>query len=164
VAAEGKRLQGQLDLSAGAPRIEWVAIETVHPNPKNARTHSRNQRRRIAASIRKFGFINPVIVDENRIVLAGHGRLEAARQEGLTHIPIICLDYLTPAEKRTYLIADNRIAEQAGWDRQMLAIELGELADLLPAEGLDISLTGFEVAEIDLLMADIPVRRRTRIA
>jgi ParB-like chromosome segregation protein Spo0J len=155
VAAGGKRLREQLDLSAGAPRIEWVAIETVHPNPKNARTHSRNQRRRIAASIRKFGFINPVIVDENRMVLAGHGRLEAARQEGLTHIPIICLDYLTPAEKRTYLIADNRIAEQAGWDRQMLAIELGELADLLPAEGLDISLTGFEVAEIDLLMADM---------
>jgi hypothetical protein len=77
------------------------------------------------------------------------------RQLGLTAIPVIIFDHLTPAQKRAYLIADNRIAEQAGWDRELLAVELGELIELLPAQGLDVTLTGFEVAEIDLLIADM---------
>jgi ParB-like chromosome segregation protein Spo0J len=136
-------------------KVECVPIGTIKPNPKNTRTHSRLQRRRIAASILKFGFVNPIIVDENRMVLAGHGRLEAARQEGLTEVPVICLDHLTALEKRAYLIADNRIAELAGWDRKMLAAELAELIDLVPLEGLDITITGFEVGEVDLLKADI---------
>ncbi len=89
------------------------------------------------------------------MVLAGHGRLEAARLEGLTQVPTVCFDHLTAAQKRAFLIADNRIAEQAGWDREMLAIELGELVDLLPIEGLDVSVTGFETSEIDLLFADM---------
>jgi DNA modification methylase len=136
-------------------QVECVPIETIKLNPKNARTHSRLQRRRIAASIRKFGFVNPIIVDENGMVLAGHGRLYAAQEEGLTHVPVICLNHLTPLQKRAYLIADNKIAEQAGWDRQMLAVELGELVELLPFEEMDISITGFEVAEFDLLRADM---------
>ena len=140
---------------AGAPRIEWAPIATIRPNPKNARTHSRKQIRQIAASIRKFGFLNPLIVDEGNMILAGHGRLEAARLEGVADVPIIRFDHLSEAQKRAYVIADNKIAEQAGWDREMLAIELGELIDLLPVEELDVSITGFETAEIDLLFADM---------
>ena len=89
------------------------------------------------------------------MVLAGHGRLEAARLEGLAHVPILRFGHLTAAQKRAYVIADNKIAEKAGWDRELLSIELGELVDLLPVEGLDVSLTGFDVAEIDLLLADM---------
>jgi len=138
-----------------SPRIEWAPVQTLQPNSKNARTHSKKQIRRIAASIREFGFLNPVLVDDNNIVLAGHGRLEAARLEGMAHVPVIRFDHLSEAQKRAYVIADNKIAEQAGWDRETLAIELGELIDLLPVEGLDISLTGFETPEIDLLLADM---------
>jgi hypothetical protein len=144
---------------AGAPLTEWAPIATIHPNPKNARTHARKQIRQIAASIRKFGFLNPLIVDEDGMVLAGHGRLEAARLEGMTHVPLIRFDHLSEAQKRAYVIADNKIAEQAGWDREILALELGELIDLLPTEDLDVSLTGFEAAEIDLLMADLSASR-----
>ena len=137
------------------PHIEWIPIGELHPNPRNARTHSPKQIRRIATSIRKFGFLNPVLVDDANMVLAGHGRLEAVRLEGLDHVPVIRFGHLTAAQKRAYLIADNKIAEQAGWDREMLAIELGELIELLPAESFDVSLTGFEAPEIDLLLADM---------
>jgi DNA modification methylase len=141
--------------SVAGLRVERVPIETVRPNPRNARTHPRQQIRRLAANIKKLGFTNPIMVDGERMVLAGHGRLAAARLAGLTEVPIIRLDHLTAAQKRAYLIADNRIAEQAGWDRELLAPELGELVELLPAEGYDISLTGFEIAEVDLLLADM---------
>jgi ParB-like chromosome segregation protein Spo0J len=140
---------------AGAPRIEWVLIGALRPDPKNARTHSKKQIKQIAASIRSVGFLNPVIVDDADMVLAGHGRLEAARFEGLSHVPVVRFGHLTEAQKRAYVIADNRIAERAGWGREILAIELGELIELLPAEGFDVSLTGFEAAEIDLLLADM---------
>jgi DNA modification methylase len=137
------------------PQIEWAPTDSLRPNPKNARTHSRRQIRRIASSIRRLGFLNPIIIDRDDTVLAGHGRLEAARLEGLAEVPVIRFHHLTTAQKRAYVIADNRIAEQAGWDREILSIELGELIDLLPVEGLDISLTGFEIPEIDVLMADM---------
>ena len=146
-------------LSAGrtdrvsASRVEWVPIEALRPNPKNARRHSKKQIAQIAQSIRQFGFLNPAIVDDANRILAGHGRFEAARLEGLTDVPILRFSHLTEAEKRAYAITDNRIAEQAAWDRQLLSVELGELSDLLPIEGLDISLTGFEIPEIDLLIA-----------
>jgi DNA modification methylase len=138
----------------GSPQIEWVPIGALRPNPRNGRTHSKKQLKQIAASIRAFGFLNPAIADAHNNVLAGHGRLEAARLIGLTHVPVIRFDHLTPAQKRAYVIADNKIAEGAGWDFELLAIELGELVELLPAEGMDASLTGFEPAEIDLLFAD----------
>ncbi len=140
-------------------RIELVPIGLIRPNPKNARTHSRKQIKKIAASIRKFGFLNPLIVDDANLVLAGHGRLDAARLEGLDHVPVVRFCHLTDAQKRAYLIADNKIAEQAGWDRELLAIELEELIDLLPADGFDVSITGFEAAEIDLLFADMAAAR-----
>ena len=140
---------------AGSPRIEWLPIGVLRPNPRNARTHSRKQIGQIAASIRKFGFLNPVLVDDANMVLAGHGRLDAARLDGLDQVPVVRFGHLTAVQKRAYLIADNKIAEQAGWDRELLAVELGELVDLLPAEAMDVSLTGFEVAEIDLLLADM---------
>jgi DNA modification methylase len=135
--------------------IEWIPIRLLRPNHRNSRTHSKKQIKLIAASVRQFGFLNPIIVDEEKMVLAGHGRLEAAKSEGLRDVPTICLDHLTALQKRAYLIADNRIAEQAGWNREMLAIELGELVDLLPAEDVEVSLTGFEIPEIDLLLADM---------
>jgi DNA modification methylase len=140
---------------ARSPCIDWMPIDALRPNPRNARTHSKKQIRQIESSIRKFGFLNPIIVDGDGTVLAGHGRLEAARLAGLVEVPTIRFDHLTPAQKRAYVIADNRIAEQAGWDQEILSIELGELIDLLPVEGMDVSLTGFEVPEIDMLMADM---------
>jgi len=152
MAADGKALGSPI---TPALHIQWVPIGMLQADPNNPRTHSRRQIRQLAFNIRKIGFINPVIVDSDRKILAGHGRLQAARRAGLTDVPIIQLDHLTPAQRRAYLIADNRIAEQAGWDRDLLAVELGELADLLPAEGLDISLTGFETTEIDLLLSDM---------
>ena len=140
---------------ADLPRIEWAPIANIRHNAKNARTHSKKQIRQIAASIRKFGFLNPLIVDDENMILAGHGRLEGARLEGMAHVPIVRFGHLSEAQKRAYVIADNKIAEQAGWDRELLSIELGELIELLPIEELDISITGFETAEIDLLLADM---------
>jgi DNA modification methylase len=149
---------GRVERAKG-PRIEWAPIGSIRPNPKNARTHSKKQIRQIAASIRKFGFLNPLIVDEGNMILAGHGRLEAARLEGVAHAPVIRFDHLSEAQKRAYVIADNKIAEQAGWNRELLSIELRELIDLLPVEGLDISLTGFATPEIDSLLADMTSSR-----
>lgn len=148
------------DLALGIPRslelkVERVSIGSLRPNPRNARTHPRKQLKKLAESICKFGFNNPVLVDADRMILAGHGRIEAARLVGLTEVPVICLDHLTAAQKRAFLIGDNRIAEAAGWDRQTLALELQELVELLPNEGLDVSLTGFDTAEIDLLLRDM---------
>jgi DNA modification methylase len=140
----------------GAPAcIELVPIRTLRPNPRNARTHSARQIRLIKESIQKFGQIKPVIIDDNSTILAGHGFIEAARLAGLNRVAVLRFSHLTETQKRAYLLADNKIAEEAGWNREMLAIELGELVDLLPAEGFDISLTGFETAEIDLLLADM---------
>ena len=132
-----------------------VSIKALRPNPKNARTHSKKQIGLIKASIEEFGQTKPVIVDDNNVILAGHGFVEAARLLGLSRVSIVKLGHLTEAQKRAYLLADNKIAEQAGWNREILALELGELSELLPVEGLDVSLTGFETAEIDLLLADM---------
>jgi DNA modification methylase len=138
-----------------ALHIELIPIGHLKTNPKNSRTHSRKQINWIRRSIGSFGFLNPVLIDDDNVILAGHGRVEAARLEGYDCVPVIRVSHLTEAQKRAYLIADNKIAEQAGWDRELLAIELGELVDLLPAEGLDVSLTGFDAPEIDLLLADM---------
>ena len=137
---------------ASSSRMEWAPTNSLRPNSRNARTHSKKQIRQIGRSISEFGFLNPVLVDDANMILAGHGRFEAARLEGLTHVPIVRFGHLTEAQKRAYAIADNRIAEQAGWDRQRLSIELGELMDLRATEGLDISVTGFEIDEIELLV------------
>jgi DNA modification methylase len=146
---------GRLPHQKPGIQISSVAIRSLRSHAQNARTHSKKQIQLIAASIRQFGFLSPIIADEQGVILAGHGRVEAAKLIGLTHVPVVRVDQLSTPQKRAYVLADNKIAERAGWDRERLALELGELADLLPTVGLDVSLTGFETAEIDLLLADM---------
>jgi DNA modification methylase len=134
--------------------IQFVSPDALKRNPRNARTHSKKQIRQIADSIGAYGFTVPVLIDENSMLLAGHGRLEAAKLLGLKRIPAIRLHDLSEAKKRALMLADNKIAENAGWDRERLAIELPELAELLIEESLDISITGFEPVEIDQLVSD----------
>jgi DNA modification methylase len=134
--------------------IELVCVAAIKPNPRNAHTHSKKQIRQLADSIGAFGFIEPVIIDEISTLLAGHGRFQAAKLRGLNKIPAIRLRGLSEAKKRALLLADNKLAEGAGWDRERLALELPELAELLIAEDLDISITGFEAVEIDTLVSD----------
>jgi DNA modification methylase len=136
-------------------QVKLVPTGKLRPNPRNARTHSKKQLKKIAASIQNCGFIGAIIIDQTGTILAGHGRWLAAQMLGLAEVPTIEIDHLSPAQKRAYVLADNRIAEQAGWDREILAIEFGELLELLPAKGLDISLTGFDPAEIDLILEDM---------
>ena len=136
------------------PVPRMLSVHALKPHPLNARTHSKKQIRQIAASIQALGFTTPVLVDEQGVLLAGHGRLEAARLLGLSSVPAIVLDGLSEARKRLLLVADNKITENAGWDRQRLALELPELSELLIDEGLEIGLTGFEPIEIDQLQID----------
>lgn len=130
------------------PQARLTRIETLRAAPRNARTHSRKQLRQLGDSITAFGFTNPVLVDANGEVIAGHGRLAAARMLGLAEVPTLCLDWLSEEQKRAYVIADNRLAEKAGWDRELLAIELGDLMTL----EIDATLTGFEMKEIELII------------
>ncbi len=134
--------------------VTYRPVSDLTPYANNARTHSERQIARIAASIRTFGFVNPILIDAEGGVVAGHGRLAAARRLGLETVPVIRLDHLTDAEKRAYVIADNRLAELAGWDEEMLRIELGALVEIDLTEGLDfdIGVIGFETAEIDILI------------
>jgi len=127
-------------------RIETVAVSNLAPNPRNARTHSKKQITQIAA--------NPILVGGENDVIAGHGRLQAAKQLGMKTVPIVRLDHLSEAEKRAYILADNKIALNAGWDSELLATELGELSNLLPELNLNVDLSGFEVGEIDLILSD----------
>jgi DNA modification methylase len=131
-----------------------TSVTRLKPNPRNARTHSKKQLRQIADSIRQFGFVNPIIADETGVIIAGHGRLQAATLLELNEVPVITLPDLTDAQKRALMLADNKIAGNAGWDRERLAIEIPELSKLLEIEGLDIALTGFEIPEIDQLIVD----------
>ncbi|MBO6718882.1 MAG: ParB N-terminal domain-containing protein [Rhizobiaceae bacterium] len=124
--------------------------DALVPYVRNARTHSKKQIRQIADSIQRFGFTNPVLVGDDNMMLAGHGRVEAAKLLGMEEVPCIRLSGMSAAERRAYILADNKIAANAGWDEDLLAIELGALLD--EVEHIDISLTGFSVAEIDLLL------------
>ena len=134
--------------------IDFLSLDAIKPNPRNARTHSRKQIQQIADSIDTFGFVVPVLVDEASMTLGGHGRIEAAKLLGLEKVPVIKVEGLSDAQKRALLLADNKIAENAGWDRNRLAIELPELTELLVEDNLDISITGFDTPEIDQLMVD----------
>ncbi len=131
--------------------IEMIAPQDLRPWAKNARTHSKKQIRQIAASIRTFGFTNPVLIDQAGTILAGHGRVLAAIEIGTGQVPCIRIEHMTEAEKRAYVIADNKLALNAGWDEEMLA---QELQGLLAMEdiGFDIGVIGFDVAEIDTLV------------
>ena len=123
-------------------------IPSLRPHERNARTHSKKQIEQIAASIRRFGFTNPVLVSDDGQILAGHGRVEAAKQLGWKTVPTLALSHLSDTERRAYVLADNKLALNAGWDKEILAIELQGLVDL----EFDLELTGFNLAEIDLLL------------
>lgn len=133
-------------------KITYRKIGELIPYTGNARTHSDKQIAQIAASIRKFGFTNPVLIDEEGGIVAGHGRVAAAKQLGIAEVPTIVLGHLTPAERRAYVIADNRLAELAGWDREILKIEFQALAEM--DLDFELEITGFETAELDLLLDD----------
>jgi DNA modification methylase len=131
-----------------------VPTSSLTPNPRNARTHSKRQIGQIAESIRSFGFVVPIVVDENKMILAGHGRHKAAQHLGLAAVPVVEVGNLSPAKKRALTLADNKIAQNAGWDHEILAIELTELSEILVADCLDVSITGFATAEIDQILID----------
>ncbi len=141
------------DCAPSRPSITYQSISALQPDARNPRTHSKRQIRRIADSIRTFGFTNPILVDERGQVMAGHARLEAAKRLGLSQVPTIRLGDLSAAQKRAYLIADNRLAELSGWDEELLAIELQTLTTI--DLDFDIEITGFETAEIDTLIAGL---------
>ncbi|MGO9458793.1 MAG: ParB/Srx family N-terminal domain-containing protein [Rhodomicrobium sp.] len=126
---------------------------------RNPRTHTPNQIKQIAASIEEFGFINPVLIDGSGGIIAGHGRVEAAKLLGMGDIPTVCAGHLSPAQVRAYVIADNRLAELAGWDRKLLALELQELS---VQPDFDVAITGFETAEVDILIGELGEEARTK--
>ncbi len=129
-------------------------IEKLTPNDRNTRTHTRKQIQEIANSISAFGFVNPILIDEDAVIIAGHGRYAAAKLLGLKQVPAIELRGLSKAKRRALAIADNKIAENAGWNRELLAVELPELAQVLIEENIDISITGYAPVEIDQLATD----------
>jgi len=135
--------------TVGARTVEMYLVSDLVPFARNARTHSDTQLAKIAGSIREFGFNNPVLVDAKSGIIAGHGRVLAARKLGLERVPVISLSHLSEAQKRAYILADNRLAEQAGWDRELLGLELADLSEL----GIDLGDIGFEGAELDALLA-----------
>ncbi len=141
--------------SALAPHIVLRAPGSLRTNPRNARTHSKRQIRQLANSIKAAGFIGAIIIDEHDTILAGHGRRDAAILLGMDRVPTIKVTGLSDAQKRIFALADNKLPENAGWDREVLTLELGELAELLPALNWDLTVTGFEAAEIDTLFADM---------
>lgn len=131
--------------------MKLVPIEKLIPYINNARTHNAEQVNKLRSSLREFGFINPVIIDGEYNIIAGHGRVMAAKEEKITEVPCVLADHLTPAQKKAYIIADNRMAQDAGWDEELLRIEI----EALQAESFDIGLTGFEEQEIaDLFASD----------
>ena len=132
-------------------KMELVDIDKLIPYVNNARTHSPEQINKLRASLREFGFINPVIVDDKFNIVAGHGRVMAAQAEGIKEIPCVYVDYLTEAQKKAYILADNRMAMDAGWDEEMLRVELEALQDM----SFDLSMTGFDEKELaDLFKTD----------
>ena len=131
----------------GANKIEWQSVEKLIPYAKNARTHSDEQVAQIAGSIKEFGFNNPVLVDKDNSIIAGHGRVMAARKLGMDKVPVVILDHLTESQRKAYILADNRIALNSGWDTSMLSVELQDLKD-----DIDLSLLGFDPDELDALL------------
>lgn len=132
-------------------KIEILPIADLKPYARNPRTHSRKQIQQIADAIREFGFTNPILIDEDGGVIAGHGRIEGARLLGIEHVPTIRLGHMSEAQKRAYVLADNKLAANAGWDHELLALEFQYLSEL--DLEFDLTVTGFETAEIDLLLA-----------
>jgi ParB-like chromosome segregation protein Spo0J len=154
-------LQAKKEMSAPTSQAwpAFAALKVVYKNPfqlkpraRNPRTHSATQIRKIAASLRQFGCISAILTNGADEIIAGHAKNEAAKLLGMTDVPTVRIDHLTPAQVRAYVIADNRLAEMAGWDRAILALELQELA---VHPNFDVTITGFETGEIDLLIAEL---------
>ena len=136
--------------------IEEIAVGDFKPWAKSARTHSRKQLRQIAESIRTFGFANLVLIDSANTILAGHGRVEAAKLIGMTIMPCVRLEHMTPEQKRAYVLVDNKLALNAGWDEELLAEELQALMGVDDL-GFDIGVTGFYLGEIDTLVTGLSI-------
>src|SRR5690554_1076605 len=133
---------------ADFPDYKTVATDSLLPYIRNSRTHSDEQVAQIAASIREFGFLNPIIVDGDNGIIAGHGRVLAAQKLGMESLPCIEAAHLTDAQRKAYVIADNKLALNAGWDDELLRIELDELGHM----GFDLELTGFSLEEVGTLL------------
>lgn len=130
--------------------FQLVPLSKLVPYQNNARIHSPEQINKLRSSLREFGFINPVIIDRNYGIIAGHGRAIAAREEGITEVPCVFADHLTEAQKKAYIIADNRMALDAGWDEELLRVEI----EALQADAFDLALTGFDEKELSKLFDD----------
>src|SRR5260370_12804862 len=129
--------------------VKCLPLGSLKPHPRNPRTHSSKQLRQIAESIRKFGFVIPILIDADDVVIAGHGRLEAAKLLAMETVPTICVAHLTEPQKRALILADNKLAQNAGCNNELLALALNDISKL--DIGFDLTITGFETAEIDLL-------------
>ena len=151
--------------------VTYRSVESLRPDPRNARTHPKRQVDQIVASIREFGFTNPILIDVDGSIIAGHGRLLAAKTIGMSEVPTIVLHGLTDAQKRALRLADNKIALNAGWDLEVLKLELSDLAVM--DVDLDLSVTGFSTGDIDVIMKSqddpddenipaVPVEPRTK--
>src|SRR5271165_3185263 len=145
---KGRRAETQKTQPVQARSIEVMPVRRLRPYGKNARTHSRQQIQQIAESIRSFGFTNPVLISDENEIIAGHGRVEAAKLIGLQSVPTVRLSHLDAAQRRAYVLADNKLALNAGWDGEVLAIELQALIDM----EFDVESTGFSLAEVDLVL------------
>lgn len=141
------------ELNSAIARFKAEVVERplaeLQPSPRNARTHSKKQIHLIAESIKGFGFVAPILIDGSGEIVAGHGRYEAAKLLGIAKVPVVCLDHLAPHQIRAYRVADNRLAELAGWDDAILKLELGDLIEI----DFAVELTGFETAQIDMIMS-----------
>jgi ParB-like chromosome segregation protein Spo0J len=134
-----------------AKRIELWPVDRLKPYERNARTHSTEQVAQIAASIVEFGFTNPILVDSNDGIIAGHGRLTAAQELGLKTVPVVVLDHLSDRQRKAYILADNQLALNAGWDTDLLRAELQDLAE----QDFDLILIGFSDSELSSLLSDV---------
>ena len=126
--------------------VEMRSVDDLVPYARNARIHSTSQISLLRSSLREFGFVNPVLIDQAGNIIAGHGRILAAKAEGMTEVPCVLVEHLSDAQRRAYILADNRLAEMSGWDLDMVSIELGDIRDA----GLDLTLTGFSEADLEL--------------
>ena len=137
-------------MSTDNPNYKTVLVSDLIPYARNSRTHSDVQVNKIASSIKEFGFLNPVLIDKDNGIIAGHGRVMAAQKLGLKEVPVLQISHLSDTQKRAYIIADNRLALDAGWDEEMLRVEFAELTD----NGFNLELTGFELEEISAVDFD----------
>jgi ParB-like chromosome segregation protein Spo0J len=161
---ESEKRFGKQSRDHGKPPLQhaelaFLAITDLKPDPRNPRKHDRVQIRAIARSIEAFGFNAPILIDKHKQIIAGHGRLEAAKLNGYTYAPVICLEHLTEAQARAYMLADNKLTDRSSWDEAALAVHLKELSEL--ALDFDIEAIGFELPEIDFRIQSLDITEDT---